>query len=40
MLNFKNFAKNVEMLKHFGLKLKNFEAKYIFFRRQFYLYNF
>ena len=37
MLNFANFAENVEILKNVGLKLKYFDAKYIFFHGQSYL---
>ena len=40
MFNFKNFAKKVKMFKSVGLKLKNFDDKYIFFHRQSYIDNF
>ena len=40
MLNFENFAKNVEMLKMLVKTLKHFDAKYIFFQRQSHIDNF
>ena len=40
MLIFETFAKNVKILKNVGLKLKIFDANYIFFQRKSYLDNF